>query len=103
LKVPVAYYSDTGNTEKIAKAIHEEVSKKHKVDLRKLKDIVIESLNGYDLVFLGAPCHGGDLATPCKRILMALPNSPKYKLGGFFTHMSQVSEKRRIRKMCGLL
>nr|MDO8098195.1 flavodoxin family protein [Candidatus Njordarchaeota archaeon] len=78
MRVLVAYRSDTGNTDKIAKAIFEEVSKKHKADLRKLKDVIIESLKGYDMVFLGSPCHAGDLATPIKRILTALPNSPKY-------------------------
>jgi flavodoxin len=89
LKVLVAYYSDTGNTEKIAKAVYDEASKKHKTDLKRIKDVTIESLNSYDLVFLGAPCHAADLATPVKRILTALPTEPKYKLAGFFTHMSQ--------------
>nr|MDO8135759.1 flavodoxin family protein [Candidatus Njordarchaeum guaymaensis] len=89
MKVLVTYYSDTGNTEKIAEAIYEEVLKKQEADLKKLRGVTVESLNAYDLVFLGSPCHAGDLATPVKRILMTLPNSPKYKLAGFFTHMSQ--------------
>jgi flavodoxin I len=93
LKVLVTYYSDTGNTEKVAKAICEEVSKKNKTDLKKVKDTKPEELGGYDLVFLGSPCHMNDLSAPVKKLLAALPKAPKYKLVGFVTHAAVVSEK----------
>lgn len=86
MKVLVAYYSETGNTEKIAKAIHEEVSKEHEAHLKKIKEVTADTLNSYDLVFLGSACHSADLAAPVKRILEALPKSPRFKLAGFFTH-----------------
>jgi flavodoxin I len=86
LKVLVAYYSETGNTEKIARAIYEEASKDHESDLKKIKEVTADTLNSYDLVFLGSACHSADLAAPVKRILEALPKSPKFKLAGFFTH-----------------
>jgi len=86
LKVLVAYYSETGNTEKIAKAIYEEASKKHEAHLKRMQDINADTLNDYDLVFLGSACQSSDLATPVKKILKALPESPKFKLAGFFTH-----------------
>jgi flavodoxin len=86
MKVLVAYYSETGNTEKIAKAICEEASKEHEAHLKKVEDINPETLNDYDLVFLGSACHSADLAVPAKKLLQNLQKSPKFKLAGFFTH-----------------
>ena len=81
----VAYYSETGNTEKIAKAIYGEASREHEAHLTRVKDISAETLNDYDLVFLGSACHSSDLAAPVKKLLKELPESPKFKLAGFFT------------------
>ena len=93
LKVLVAYYSETGNTEKIAKTIYEEASKEHEAHLKRIKDINADTLNDYDLVFLGSACHSADLAAPVKKILKALPKSPKFKLAGFFTHSTLTPEQ----------
>jgi len=99
LKVLVAYYSETGNTEKIARAIYEEVSKGCEVHLRRIKDVTADTLNNYDLVFLGSACHSADLAAPVKRILDDLPRSPRFKLAGFFTHSVQCPEDSRARNL----
>jgi len=93
LKVLVAYYSETRNTEKIAKTIYEEASKEHEAHLKRVKDITADTLNDYDLVFLGSACHSADLAAPVKEILKALPESPKFKLAGFFTHSTWTPEQ----------
>ena len=93
MKVLVAYYSETGNTEKIARAIYEEASKKHEAHLKRIQDINADTLNDYDLVFLGSACHSSDLATPVKKILKALPESPKFKLAGFFTHSTYAPQQ----------
>ena len=86
MKVLVVYYSETGNTEKVARAIAEEVSRDHQVHLKKVNEVTACSLSNYDLVFLGSACHDADLTTPFKGLLDAIPNSPKFKLAGFFTH-----------------
>ena len=86
MKVLVAYYSETGNTKKIARAIHEELSKEHESTLEDVKTITGNDLSNYDLVFLGSPCHMADVALPVKRILETLPRSPRLRLAGFFTH-----------------
>jgi len=86
MKVLVVYYSETGNTEKVAKAIYEEASREHEAYLKRVKDISAETLNDYDLVFLGSACHSSDLAAPVKKLLKEFPESPKFKLAGFFTH-----------------
>jgi flavodoxin I len=93
LKVLIAYYSETGNTEKIAKTIYEEALKKHEAHLKRIKDISADTLNDYDLVFLGSACHSRDLARPVKKILKALPESPRFKLAGFFTHSAWTPEQ----------
>ncbi|MBY8984736.1 MAG: hypothetical protein KGD65_06705 [Candidatus Lokiarchaeota archaeon] len=48
--------------------------------------------NEFDLIFLGAPCHDTDLAKPLIRILRKLPESPKFKIAGFFTHSTTPPE-----------
>ena len=92
VKVLVAYYSETGNTEKVAKAIYDQASKEHEAHLKKVKDVTAGILNDYDLVFLGSACHSADLAVPVKGILNALSNSPKFRLAGFFTHSTWTPE-----------
>ena len=92
MKVLVTYYGETKNTEKVAKAIYDEVSKKHQTHLKKVAEITADALNNYDLVFLGSACHSTDLASPVKKLLAAIPKSPKFKLAGFFTHSAPTKE-----------
>jgi flavodoxin len=84
----------------VGKAIHEELSKKHQVDLKKMKEIKVEDLGQYDLVFLGSPCHANDLSSPVKKLLATLPKAPKFKLAGFITHMSPATEKHNGHERC---
>lgn len=100
MKVLVAYYSETGNTEKVARAICEEVSKEHETSLKRVGEITVGDLNDYDVVFLGSACHSADLATPVKRILDAIPHSPKFKLAGFFTHATSAGGFHRWASRC---
>ena len=86
MKILVAYFSATGNTKKIAKAIHDEASLNHEVVLHQIGDVALTEINGYDVVILGAACHDSDLARPLKNFLSKLPQNPSFKLAGFFTH-----------------
>jgi flavodoxin len=93
LKILVTYFTQTGNTEKIAKAIHGEMlSQGNEVDLKRITEVTAEGLNGYDLVFLGSACHDTDLAKPVKRILEAITQSPPFRLAGFVTHATYMPE-----------
>ena len=92
MKVLVVYYSQTGNTEKIANAIFEEIAGKHEASLEKLQNIAPESTNDYDLVLVGSPCIDSDLAVPVKTFLNDLPDSPKFKLAGFYTHATFMTD-----------
>ncbi len=100
MKVLITYFSQTGNTEKIALAIQEISSKNHESTLKKLKKVKIEELNDYDLVFIGSPCHDSDLAKPALRFLKKIPDAPKFAIAGFYTHSTFLPEgDERIKKL----
>jgi hypothetical protein len=54
MKILVTYFSQTGNTKKIAEAIFEEI--KTEKEIKPLDEV--ENLEGYDFAFLGFPVHG---------------------------------------------
>ena len=101
MKVLVTYFSQTGNTEQIAKAIHEEASQSNDAVLSKLEETDAGSLNDYDVIFFGAPIHSGGLAAPAKELLEGLPEASGLKLAGFVTHSAFAYEKQSFEK--GLL
>ena len=88
MKVLVTYYSQSGNTEKIAKAIWEEASLENEADCKKLEDITPDEVAGYDFIFIGSPLHSGSLAAPVKECLGILKASTSQKLAGFITHFA---------------
>ena len=88
MKVLVTYFSQSGNTEKIAKAIWEEASQANEADCKKLEDITPEGVAGYDVIFIGSPLHSGSLASPVKKCLSVLKASSGQKMAGFITHMA---------------
>jgi flavodoxin len=93
MKILVVYYSETGNTAKIAGAIHKVASYRgHTVCLKPIGDVTVDALSTYDLVFLGSACHDADLARPVMQLLEQIPASPGFKLAGFVTHASYTPE-----------
>jgi flavodoxin I len=93
LNVLIAYFTQTGNTEKIAAAIHQAVlARGHEADLKSVADITAESLTAYDLVFVGSACHDADLAKPVKRVLEEIDPRPSFQLAGFTTHATHTPE-----------
>jgi flavodoxin/ferredoxin len=56
IKGIVIYYSQTGNTKKIARAIHNGMNQgEAQCDIARLKDVNPRELTGYDLIGLGSP------------------------------------------------
>ena len=88
MKVLVTYYSQSGNTEKIARAICEEASHGNEAELKKLEDVTPAGAASYDLIFLGSPLHSGNLAAPVNKCLGALQDNAGQKLAGFITHFA---------------
>lgn len=92
MKILVTYYSETGNTKRMAEAIHEITSQNNDSSLKDIKNLTIEELDNYDLVFLGSACHHADLAPPVLRFVEKMPVSSKFKLAGFVTHSTYPPE-----------
>jgi flavodoxin len=88
MKVLVAYYSMSGNTEKLARAIHEEASKDHESYLKKVDEVDPKWLNKHDVLFVGSPTHAGELSAAVKKFMTELPKSPRFKVAAFITHAS---------------
>ncbi len=80
MKALVTYFSRTGNTEKIANAIYEELASP--------RDIVpieqVSSPTGYDLVFIGSPIEKHGLVEIVKSFIKKI--DPKTKVALFITH-----------------
>ena len=76
----------------IADAIFETLSVQGEAIIDTVRKVDLESLDEYDLLFVGAPCHDSDLAPPVKGFLERLPDSPKFKLAGFFTHSTYMRD-----------
>ncbi|MHC1592203.1 MAG: flavodoxin family protein [Candidatus Helarchaeales archaeon] len=80
MKVLVTYYTQTGNTEFIAKKIKESL-KNHEVQLKNIKDARPDELKEYDLVFLGTGVYANGISGQLKKFLKEIPESPiKYAL-----------------------
>ncbi len=98
MKVLITFFSQTGNTEKVALAVSDEVSGSHDVEMKKLEEVDTLSLSGYEVVFFGSPIHAGGLAGPVKEFLGNLPDNPGFALAGLITHASSAYEKDNYEK-----
>lgn len=90
MKILVAYFSLTGNTEKVAKAVHEQARKNNDADIKKMTDVGIDELSNYDFVFVGTPIHAGGLAGAAKKFIEGLPESAPFAVAGLVTHSSDL-------------
>ncbi len=83
----IIYYSQTGNTRKVARAIQRGVLEAmDRCDLVSVKEATPDMLGGYDLIGLGSPTWmGGE--TPNVRIFLdKLPQQPGTHIFSFNTH-----------------
>ena len=90
MKSLVVYYSKSGNTEKIARA----VARGLEGELKKIEEI--EDVSHYDLVCVGTPVHALAPARPIRKFLKNLPNLSGKKGAGFCT-MHFIGDKRTLR------
>jgi len=93
-RVGIIYYSRTGNTEKMARAVYEGVkSEGVEVELKKVEETRPEDLLKWDGIIVGSPCYYGLPAAPVKDLF---DRSVKYhgnldgKVGGAFCSSAQV-------------
>ena len=99
MKVLIIYLSQTGNTEKIASAIYEEVSRSNEAVLCKLDEVDPDSIKTYDQVFFGSPIHAGTIAKETQDFLEKLPRLPGLRLAGFITHAATAYPKQTLEQM----
>jgi len=77
----VVYYSETGNTEKVAKAIARAVAG----DVKRVEETKPDELVDYDLIFIGTPVHGSGPAKKIENFLDELPQLSGKKAVAFCT------------------
>jgi flavodoxin len=83
MKVLVTYYSETGNTEKVAQAIYEGVGKAEK-DILPIQET--GHAEKYDLVFCGFPVHASSVPHKVEPFLKSIPQGKRVAI--FATHGS---------------
>ena len=82
MKALVTYYSQTGNTEQIARAIYEAIHfEKELLPFKEVKD-----LQGYDVIFAGFPVQAHSVPAAFLPFFKQLPAGQKIAL--FCTHGS---------------
>jgi len=86
MKVIVTYMSQTGNTKKVAEAIFQEI--KGKKEIKPMGEV--NSLDGYDLAFVGFPIQGSAPAGDAKSFLEERTKGKNIAL--FMTHASPEDE-----------
>jgi len=87
MKSLVVYYSQTGNTKKVARAIHKSMSKLvEQCDIAPVKEVDPKDLDKYDLVGLGSPVWMGAETPNVRRFIESLPNQKGRHIFSFNTH-----------------
>jgi flavodoxin len=87
LKILITYYSQTGNTEKVAKSIYEGCQGED-VELKPIKEVDPSHLKNYDLVFLGSGIYASRVHKALVDLVKAAQELPP-KFIFFNTHASK--------------
>jgi flavodoxin len=82
MKTLVTFFTKTGNTEKVARAIAQAVEAEN--DIKPVKEV--ESMEEYDVIFCGFPVHAHSVPVPVQDFIKSLPAGKKIAL--FTTHGS---------------
>jgi len=88
MKILITYFSQTGNTEKIARAIGEAAAQGNETEIKKMEEVDAGTVSGYDFIFIGSPLHASNLAAQVKTFLENLQAGAAQKLAGFITHFA---------------
>jgi flavodoxin len=83
MKALVTYYSETGNTKKLAEAVYDGIEQAEK-EILSIKDVA--DVEDYDIVFCGFPVQAHSLPRKMEAFLKKIPEGKKVALFG--THGS---------------
>jgi len=67
-KILVFYYSRTGNTEKMARAVAEGAKMVQGVEVELTYYVAVEALSGFDAIIVGVPTYHHDMTIDMKRL-----------------------------------
>ena len=99
MKILVYYFSNTGNTEKIASSIVEGLEGEE-VELLKIEDADPSTLKNYDLVVLGSGIYGGKLNKKVIDFMKVVTEYPP-SFAFFNTHQSATSYQKAFERIRG--
>jgi flavodoxin len=83
-KILVTYFSQTGNTKKVAEAIYENLEGEKQI--KHFKEVDKDEIEESDLVFVGFPVHSHSVPVAMEPFIKQIP--PNKKLALFSTHGS---------------
>jgi flavodoxin len=83
MKALVTYFTETGNTEKVAKAIYEGIQTAEK-EISPLQETT--NMEEYDLIFCGFPVHASSVPRKVEPFLKSIPQGKRVAI--FATHGS---------------
>jgi len=86
MKILITYFSQSGNTEKVAKSIFEGCQGQD-VDMKLIKDVNPSTLNEYELVFLGSGIYASRVNKSLADLIKSSTALPS-KIAFFCTHAS---------------
>lgn len=90
MRMLITYYSKTGNTEKMARAVAKGAKevKGAVVKLKRIEKTLLKDLIDSDVIIIGSPTYYGLMASPVKRLLdksVKIHGKLEGKIGGAFT------------------
>ena len=95
MKILITYFTQTGNTEKVANAMKAGLEG-HDVELKNISEASSESLKNYDLVFLGSGIYAGKIKKSVTDLVKnAKELAPKFVF--FCTHASPTAYQKGFR------
>ena len=83
MKILVTYYSESGNTKKLAQAIYDTIEEPGK-EISPVQEV--QSTDSYDLIFCGFPVQGSSVPGKMAKFLKNMPDGKKVAI--FATHGS---------------
>ena len=86
MKILITYFSNTGNTKKVANSLKEGLEGED-VDLVPINDVIPSSLKDYDLIFLGSGIYASRVNKSLSELISATDELPS-KFVFFCTHAS---------------
>ncbi len=82
MKALVTYFSETGNTKKVANAIYEAID--FEKEIKPVQEV--KTANGYDIIFCGFPVHAHSVPSKVADFIKQMPDGQK--IAFFSTHGS---------------